>query len=162
VHTGAFSLRGYQGRFFPRKGSFISLNSCRSIEDVAALGNVHKLDLSHCSLITDVPALRNVYSLKLQDFRGNDISGLVNVVILDISMSRLVSDITMLHRLETLNIADCAKIKDLSNLDRLTDLTCDFGMHIVEEKSLQNGTIFVPRFCSQKVNNGVPRSTFCQ
>jgi hypothetical protein len=102
---------------------------------------VHTLDLSYCS-ITDLSAIRNVRSLKFQGFRGCDVSGLVNVVILDISMSRLISDITMLQRLETLNIVNCPKITDLTNLDRLKGLSCDFGMEVADEKSLQNRTVF--------------------
>jgi Leucine-rich repeat (LRR) protein len=102
----------------------LTLFGCSHIEDVSALGNVHTLDLSDCVLVKDLSALNNVYSLKFQNFQGTDVSGLVNVVILDISSSPYVCDLNMLHRVVTLDISDCTQITELTNLDRLKELSC--------------------------------------
>jgi hypothetical protein len=48
----------------------------------------------------------------------------------------------MLHRLVTLNISDCTKITDLTNLNHLQDLTCTFGMVVADTKAFQNRSIF--------------------
>jgi hypothetical protein len=103
----------------------LDFSFCDGITEVSSLKNVHRLVLDSCDNVTDVSGLENVYSLSIRIFQGESVSGLKNVVILDIAHSENVSNISMLHSVRDLNITDCPKIKELTGLVNLKELTID-------------------------------------
>jgi hypothetical protein len=111
----------------------LDLSYCKGVTDVSSLKNVHTLTLDFCENVSDISGLENVYSLSFHMFPGTDVSGLKNVVILDISNSENVSDISMLHSLRELNVTGCVKIKELTGLTNLKELTIDHQNKITSE-----------------------------
>jgi hypothetical protein len=109
----------------------LSLNNCKNVSDVSALGGVHSLNLSNtnisdvsifskvhtlslnnCKNVSDVSALGGVHTLNLRNTNVSDVSALAGVHILDLRCCWKVRDVSALNGVYKLNLCGCNNVDD--------------------------------------------------